>query len=240
MQKTISVLFLVIFIFGCGETEFETNTRQEYSSIIRRIDTNYQNLIDNKEQEENLSMMKARDFYSAYTDKFSEIRDDLAGAPNAEKFKTIHQSLDSVITTSNKYVNNRQSILMGTFKTTNAFSQYRTDLEQFVDYMVDFDRYSSVSVLESRKSDVLKDSIEFYTEFNQLEQTIKEKDEIVDRLIKQSNNLNKIATQFDFRDSLNFHKKYLGDENIFTESWDNLQNIKISPSKDLGFSISDN
>lgn len=233
MKKTIQILFLIIFVIGCGETKLEKKTRQDYSSIIRRTNANYQNLKDNKQQEESLSMMKSRDFYATYTKKFSEIRDDLAGAPQAEKFEPVKIKIDSILTLSNKYMNNRQSILMSAFDATNAFSDYTEDLSDVISYVDDYDQYSSRSILNSRVSRVVQDSIDFHKAYRELENDINQKDSLVLLLKNKAISLNKVATKLNFKDTLNFHKKVIGKKSVFTNAWNNLKGQNLTPNKDI-------
>lgn len=233
MKRAICLLFLVIFVVGCGETELEKNTRQEYSSIIRRVDANYQNLQDNKQQEESLSMMKSRDFYASYTNKFSEIRDDLAGAPQAEKFDPVKTKIDSILALSNQYMNNRQSILMSAFDATNAYSDYRENLSDVISYVEDYDSYSSRSTLNRRVSYIIQDSIDFHKAYRELEKDINEKDSLVSLLQSRASSLNEVAKNLNFQDTLTFHQKVIGQKSVFTEAWDNLKGQSITPNEDI-------
>lgn len=233
MNKAVSIIILTIFLISCGETEFEINTRNEYSSIIRRIDSNYQRLQDNNQQEENLSMIKSRDFYASYIDKFSEIRDDFAGASQAEKFEPIKTKIDSILALSNQFINNRQSILMSAFEVTNAYSDYSENLNEVINYIDSYDRYSDRLILKIKVQFILQDSIDFYKAYSQLERDIKEKDSLILLLKNRASTLNAATKKLDFKDKLTFHQKVIDQKSILTDTWNSIQDLSVQPKNDI-------
>lgn len=230
--KIFSFFFFTILFWGCGESELEKQTRQEYSTVIRRIDANYQNLEDNKEQEESLSLIKVRDFYESYTSRFSEIRDDLASAPSAEKFDDVKNNLEDILTLSNSFVNNRQSLVIDAINASNAIGRYIDDLEDFVDYVNDYDRYSSERILNSRINRMIEDSVDFYSAYNNLKANIGARDSLIVELENTSQRLNEVASEYDYPDTLQFYRNIDLEESIVAEVWENLKDVEMRPTRD--------
>lgn len=122
-------------IQGCGESQEDKASRAELSATVRQINAAVMDLHDNQRTESEMTLLKLRDFYAGYTDQLRTVRSQLAGRAVTDRFRPASDMLDSVLAYGVRYLNVRQSLMLGIFGVSNAVSEYRRCQNQAYDYV---------------------------------------------------------------------------------------------------------
>ena len=136
MRSTPNLLLVTILIITSTSCHFQQNKqcKQALGKTVRQINAVYQGYQDNKEAEENLNMFMMRNFYSSYTDQFSEVRNDLAEIEITKKYRGYYDLLNATITESTDFINTRQTLMSNLFETSSNFSSLEYYTEMYWEY----------------------------------------------------------------------------------------------------------
>ncbi|PIQ10425.1 MAG: hypothetical protein COW71_02820 [Ignavibacteriales bacterium CG18_big_fil_WC_8_21_14_2_50_31_20] len=231
-MKLFTAMFLISMFVGCGENELEKNTRAEYSAIIRRINTNYNSMASGKENESKLTVVDCKEFYGRYSRKFSDIRDDLAGAASADKFSEVRRNLDSILTVSVKYIINRWQIFENLVHANNIHESHIKNMTTLTILLMNIN-YDNYYKLKALVENIIKDSSDYYAAYNPLSVDINVKEKIKLELIKLTLNGNIFVKKFEFHDSLELGEIQKDSLDLLTVMWKKTKVTEVSPTKDL-------
>jgi len=243
-MRFASYLFLIIIIIfpACSESEYEIETREELSSIIRRVDNAHKSIYQSRDQVGSQSIMSSKDFYEEFSKKFDSIGDDLAAAPTAEKFDSVRVYLEDIISLSNGYVFNKEKLFTNVFELSNTYSSYYSNAEDMLESVsnyreADYSRDYYLDRIIDEYADMREDSATYYNAEDSIKGLMDDYNTTERDLMASTMKLNNTLIEMNFRDTLQFHNNYLFTDSVITDVWNNTSGKDLRPSEDFSTGI---
>jgi hypothetical protein len=228
VKKTIIAIIAAFLCLSCGDSKEDINSRNEMSSITRQINTLYRDFNDNKSAEEQLVLIRVRDYYSEYTKQFRNLRQKLAAATITPQFEPIRSLSDSLISQSVDFINRRQAIMIKLFEVSNNLSRFKDHTRSSKEY--EFrpsgrQLYSEylIKALEERKDFVIN---RFSLEFMFLNDVA-----LCHRMMLYADSLNQIALKMKFVDTLSFGTIALDTTDFLHIGWKGVRDVELPMPK---------
>lgn len=233
------ILIGFVLLTGCkeSESEYEVETRNELSSIIRVIDNTHKNIYESRSQVGSQSRLSSNDFYNQQSKRFQNLSEDLAGAPNAEKFDTVRQYLEDIISLSNEYVYTKKGLFKHTLDISNKYKSYQDNLGDLADNTMDLNDDLTNTYIRNRLSQdflaMREDSADFYANKVSVKDELEQYENTESQLMSTTKELNDVLIGFSFRDTLSFHTNYVFKDSVVMDMWSTLSVAELHPSDDM-------
>jgi len=228
IQLQYFFISLIFIVQGCSESKEDINSRNELSSTIRQLNSIYRDIKDNKSAEEQLNLLKTRDYYAEYTKQLRDLRQNMVGITVTDKFIPIRNIADSVISQSIEYINLRQAFMLKLFEVSSnmsSFKSYASSARDFEnnDYGYKYVLEYKLKALEENKDFIVNKMCMFFM--------FGEKDSLSKRILFFSDSLNTLSKQMKFTDTISIHPIIKDTTDLIYTAWANIKDYEFPKLK---------
>lgn len=201
-MRILIVALSVVLFAGCSIKDNKI-CKEEMSSTIRQINSSFLNFQDNRKAEEQLNMLKMRDYYENYTKQFSVIRNDLAKIVITKKYYDYSKTIESLISESVSFFNYRQTLLSDLLEFSSSMNSLERDSENYWDYYYKRDTYDFYNEMYlETKQDIAEDFDNLEENIRTIERDIVEFNRNRQLLSELSDSINNYNASFDIIEKL--------------------------------------
>ena len=228
--KMKSCIMIVLSLFtlmvqSCGESKEDVSSRAQLSAVLRQINAVYRDYQDNKTAQEQLNLLKVRDYFSGYTKEFRDLRERLAGCTVTKQFDPIRSLSDSVIGASVQFINMQQAKLLCLFDISGNLSMYK----EYVDNVRQYENEDyGYRLVREYKIKADEQNIKFITNKLNFSAYLLVEDSVCHRLTFYADTLNRVARHLHFTDTLAFKPVVLDTNDFVRSTWRNVKDVDLA------------